>query len=92
MLDTFSKQPHSSHRAKQPLRNAEPSEVRGVREINRQFAVAGTENVLMKLRLVARENLDAFAPARDRHVPLLPVRGRLDGGIREQDVIHGFAL
>ena len=54
--------------------------------------VAGMRDVLAKLDFIRRENLHAFAPARNRDIPLLFVRGRFDGRIREQDVIHGFAL
>ena len=49
-------------------------------------------DVLPKLDFVRRENLHAFAPPRNRDIPLLLIRGRFDGGIREQDVIHGLAL
>ena len=92
MPNSLREQSHTPHGAQQPLRNAEPLEELGVGKVNGQFPVTGPENVLAELGLVARENLDAFASARDGHVPLLTVRGRLDGGIREQDVINGFAL
>ena len=45
-----------------------------------------------KLNFVRGENLHAFAPARNRHIPLLLVGRGFDRRIREQDVIHGFAL
>ena len=49
-------------------------------------------DVLAKLNFIRRENLHAFAPARDRDIPLLLIGRGFDRRIREQDVIHGFAL
>jgi hypothetical protein len=92
MPNAESKQPHASHGAEQSLRNSEPSEVRGVREINGQLTITGTENVLAQLCLIARENLDAFTPARNCHVPLLPVCRWSDGGVGEKNVVHGLPL
>jgi hypothetical protein len=63
MPDAESKQPHASHGTEQSPRNSKLSEIRGIREINGQLAITRTENVLAQLRLIARENLDAFAPA-----------------------------
>ena len=78
--------------ANKPPRNSEPLDELLVRQVHGQCAITGAENILPELLFVARENFDAFAPPRNRHVPLLPVCGRFDGGIGEQDVIHGFAL
>src|SRR5438105_8563717 len=64
----------------------------GFGNIESQRSVARTRNVLAKLVFVGRENLDALAPARNRDVPLPVVGCRFDGGIGEQNVIHGLAL
>src|SRR2546430_4899974 len=60
--------------------------------VQSQCPVTGASNVLSKLDFVGRENLDAFASTRDGHVPLLFVGRRCDGGIGEQDIIHGLSL
>ena len=49
-------------------------------------------DVLAKLDFVSRENFHAFAAARNRDIPLLLIRRGGDRRIREQDIIHGFAL
>jgi len=57
-----------------------------------QSPVAGMGDVLAKLDFIRRKNLHTLATTRNRDIPLLLVRGRFDGRIREQDVIHGLAL
>ena len=52
--------------------------------------MAGAGDIFAKLLLVRGEDADAAPPARNGHLPLLRVRRWLDGGIREQDVIHGL--
>ena len=61
-------------------------------QINRQFAVTGTQDVLAQLGLVAGEDGDSFSATGNGHIPLLLVRGRFDGGIGEQDMIDRLAL
>jgi len=51
----------------------------GPGNIQSQRPVAGASHVLAKLDFVGGENLDAFAPARDGHVPLLCACCRFDG-------------
>ena len=46
----------------------------------------------MQLSFVAGEDGDAFAPTRNSHIPLLLIGRRLDGRIREQDVIDRLTL
>src|SRR2546430_9551397 len=64
----------------------------GLGNVQSQCPVTGAGNVLAKLDFVGRENLDAFAPARDGHVPLPFVGRRFGGGIGEQNVTHGLSL
>src|SRR5580765_1352186 len=76
----------------QTPRDPKPLDELLVRQIRRQCAVTRAANVLPELRFVGGEDGDAFTPARDGHVPLLPVRGRFDGRIRKEDVIDSLAL
>jgi hypothetical protein len=62
------------------------------REFHCQWPMAGASDILAKLPLVRREDADAAPPARNRHIPLLCVRRRLDRRIGKQDVIHGLSL
>ncbi len=72
--------------------DAEPFHVLSICQVQGQGATSMASDILAELHLVTGENPDAFAATRNRHVPLLLVRGRLDDGVGEQDVIHRFAL
>ena len=61
-------------------------------QIEGQGSVAGADEVLAELVLVRGEDADSTAAAGDADVPLLGICGGLDGGVRKQDVVHGFAL
>jgi hypothetical protein len=56
------------------------------REFHCQWPMTGAGDILAKLLLVRREDADATPSARNRHIPLLRVRRRLDGRIGEEDV------
>ena len=62
------------------------------REFHRQWAMPGARDVLAQLFLVRGEDADSAPSTRDGHIPLLCVGRGLDGGVREQDVIHSLAL
>src|SRR5208282_2684866 len=62
------------------------------RKFHRQRPMTGAGDILTKLLLVRRENVNTAPPARNGHIPLLSVRCGLDRRIGKQDVIHGFAL
>jgi hypothetical protein len=61
-------------------------------QVHGESTIIGANNILAKLCLVAGENADAPPSTGNRHVPLLSIRGRPDGGVGKQDVIHRFAL
>ena len=65
---------------------------RFTRQFQSQRAATRADNALPQLKSVAGEDPDAFPAPRSRDIPLLIVRGCFDGGIREQHVVHGFAL
>jgi hypothetical protein len=62
------------------------------REFHCQRSVTCACNVFAKLFLVRREYADAAPATRNRHIPLLRIRGRLNGRVGEQNVVHGLAL
>lgn len=61
-------------------------------QVHGESAIIGTNNILAKLRLVTGEDADAPPSTGNRHIPLLFVRGRLNGRVGKQDVIHRLAL
>jgi hypothetical protein len=79
------------NRAGDPKQKASARNIAG-REFHCQWAMTGAGDILSKLLLVRRYDEDAAPPARNRHVPLLRVRRRLDGRIGEQNIIHRLAL
>ena len=61
-------------------------------KFSRKLPVTQTTNVLLQSCLVLRENPDASGSPRNRHQPLLIVRGGFDGRIGEQNVFDGLSL
>jgi hypothetical protein len=68
------------------------SPFRFTRQFQRQCAATRADNALPQLKSIAGKNPYAFPAPRSRDVPLLIIRGCFDGGIREQHVVHSFAL
>ena len=62
------------------------------REFERQGALTGARDAPAQLRLVGREDMNAFAAPRNGDVPLLIIRGGAHRRIGEQDVINRLAL
>ena len=63
-----------------------------LRQFQRQWSVAGTNQIFPQLNFVRREYADAAPAARNGDIPLLGIGRGLDGGIGKKDMIHGFAL
>lgn len=61
-------------------------------KIERELALAATQNRSAELLLVGREDLDALSAARNCDVPLLSVRGGANCRVGEQDVIDSLPL
>jgi hypothetical protein len=55
-----------------------------------KLPVAQTANVFLQLCLILCVNFDASGSPRNRHQPLLIVRGGFDGRIREQNVFDAL--
>ena len=69
-----------------------PSGLDSRSELHGQRPVTGPRDVFAQLLFIRREDADTTSPARDGHIPLLRVRGGLDSGVREEDIIHRLPL
>jgi len=74
------------------LVNVESLHVFLIYQVHGESMIISPNNVLAKLRFVARENADALPSTGNRHIPLLLVCSRLNSGVGKQDVIHRLAL
>ncbi len=61
-------------------------------KIQRQWPVAGTDEIFPQLNFIWSENTDAPPATRNGDIPLLRVRCGLDGGIGKENIIHRLAL